>query len=273
MNQRALSVLAGIALTVGAGAWAADAAPSAPAASDPARMERVLRDAANPMRMILEAAKLRPARTTVVVHQPAAAPASASARPAVAAAPAALVPSAAPTRSPPTAGTAEAVRPAVATSPAAEPAQASTPLGPAVEPPAPVVVSPAAAQPAGLPPVTPAVERAVASSLPAPSSPPPALARAAEQVAAPVLVDQPLVLAQMVEPSWTERLIRRLKPTSRVTVGMTVQPDGHVSDVAVRSSTDKALEPAVLEAVSQWRFQPVPRSRTHVVELVLNPPE
>ncbi|MBI3368450.1 MAG: hypothetical protein HY021_08420, partial [Burkholderiales bacterium] len=100
MNLRALLALAGIALaTTACAVWAADATPPAPAASDPARMERVLRDAANPMRMILEAAKLRPARTTVVVPQPVVAtvPPPAAARP-VAAAPVQAAP--VPVRSP-----------------------------------------------------------------------------------------------------------------------------------------------------------------------------
>lgn len=42
----------------------------------------------------------------------------------------------------------------------------------------------------------------------------------------------------------------------RVQVEYTVHYDGHITDVEVRTPTDKAFEEAAKEAVSEWRFKP-----------------
>ena len=51
-------------------------------------------------------------------------------------------------------------------------------------------------------------------------------------------------------------------------VRFTVNPDGSVADVAVRSSSDRALDPIALDAVSQWRYKPIAAAQPHAVELV-----
>jgi protein TonB len=88
------------------------------------------------------------------------------------------------------------------------------------------------------------------------------------QPAAEVLA--PLRLTRYVEPEIPTRLRGRLKPTSEVTVAFKVQPDGSVSDVGIRATTARSLDPIVLEAVRQWRYDPVPGEREHVVQLVFN---
>ena len=48
----------------------------------------------------------------------------------------------------------------------------------------------------------------------------------------------------------------------------TVNADGSVSNLAVRSASDRALEPAALDAVSRWRYQPIASAQAHGVQLV-----
>ena len=90
----------------------------------------------------------------------------------------------------------------------------------------------------------------------------------AQSPAAEVLA--PLKLVRYVEPEIPTRLRGRLKPSSEVTVAFKVQPDGSVSDVGIRATTARALDLVVLEAVRQWRYDPVPAEREHVVQLVFN---
>jgi protein TonB len=97
----------------------------------------------------------------------------------------------------------------------------------------------------------------VASTAPAPSQP------AAEVLA-------PLKLVRYIEPEIPPRIRGRLKPSSEVTVAFKVRPDGSVSDVGIRQTTARALDPIVLDAVRQWRYDPVPAEREHVVQLVFN---
>ena len=51
-------------------------------------------------------------------------------------------------------------------------------------------------------------------------------------------------------------------------VNFTVNPDGSVADVAVRSSNDRALDPIAIDAVQQWRYQPIAVAQSHAVQLV-----
>jgi TonB family protein len=85
----------------------------------------------------------------------------------------------------------------------------------------------------------------------------------------PVLLPQPLKLMQLVEPSLPSTVLRRMSNDVDVVVGFTVNADGSVSDVAIRSSPMKAMDASVIEAVSQWRYEPIREARTHAVQLVL----
>ncbi|HET7795736.1 MAG TPA: energy transducer TonB [Rhizobacter sp.] len=79
----------------------------------------------------------------------------------------------------------------------------------------------------------------------------------------------PLKLTQLVEPSLPGSVLRRMRDDIEVVVGFTVNADGTVSDVAVRSSPLKSVDSAVVEAVAQWRYEPIREPRTHAVQLVL----
>lgn len=197
-----------------------------PAGAQPAAGgTRVEEEANRPMRMILEAAKIK-----------------SRAKPAEAPAPKAA-----------------AVLPAARVAP--EPAAAARTEPPPAPPPVGMVQSTVvtveveAAPPARMPDVVP----------PAAPDPEPMLA------AAPKDASPALTLVSLVEPVTPRHLLGRLRGEIRVDVAFTVTPDGTVSDAAVRSSSHPQMNAAVLEAVSQWRYQPIGSAREHSVQVVLRP--
>jgi len=221
MQTHRLILLASLVVLQPIAAHAQVAAPR-----DPEAAARAAREANNPLRVIIEASKLKSR----------AAEAPPPVRPA-APKPAAPAPVAA------------KVEPApVATKTQAAPAAA--------------VVAASRPTPEPTAPITPVVARAepapVTLSMPAPVVPAPK--------PAPLL---PLKLAQMVEPGLPPAVLRRMVNDAEVIVGFTVNADGSVSNVAVRSSPMKALEAPVIDAISQWRYEPIGEARAHAVQLVL----
>lgn len=224
---------------------------------------RAQRDAANPLRMIIEAGKLKVRQKSPEAEpEPAAKPAAPAraaapkppqpANPALAAAPS--PPAARPVTAPVAAATAEPPPPAAAAAAPTE-AQAAPATPPAVE--ARSTAAAPAAEASDATPAAPEPQLALAApSLPA--TPPPA---AAPRRAALELVDY-------VEPVLNERLRRRLKRDGEVVVEFTVRADGSVADPVVRSASDTALEEVALDAVRQWRYQPIPAAQPHGVQLV-----
>ena len=245
---------------------------------------RAQRDASNPLRMIIEASKLKPRQKAAEPEvAPKAVPEKGAVRASAAkpATPPAVL-AAAPEQTPSlgvTAAVAEPAQPAVVapveqTPPAAaaEPAPQEATVGPSVSPApavavaalttAPAQASPPAADP---PPPTaaPAAATQVALAAPSPTQPSPANAQAnapAGRVS--------LQLANYVEPVLPDRVRRRLQGEAAVVVKFTVNPDGTVADVAVRSSSDRGLDAIALDAVSQWRYKPIAAAQPHAVELV-----
>lgn len=203
----------------------------APAASAPVS-DRAARDAHNPMRVILEAGRLKVRVKQEAAEAPAAAPRKDTA---VKAKPGAV---------PEVARTAPAVpKPAV----------------PAVAEPAPA--APAVATPASLPIAAPETRSALAAPTASPAALPPP--------AAPARPPAPLKNIRLVEPELPASALRRLRGEVEVVVGFTVNPDGSVSDVVIRSSPNQALDGPVVDAVRQWRYAPVEQPRQHAVQLVL----
>ena len=199
---------------------------------DPEAANRAAREADNPMRVILEASKLKvrikpdgddtPPPEKRVVRAPAPRPAAT----AKTTAPAAQA----------TAATAVASQSASALTPVNPPAQMvakaaeSVPLPTALASPSPIVPAP---KPLALPPV-------------------------------------PLKLAQLVEPEVPPSVMRRMHNDVTVVIGLTVNADGSVSDVVIKSNPMKALDTAIIDAVRQWRYNPIGEPRTHAVQLVLH---
>lgn len=241
----------------------------------PAAPTRAQRDADNPLRMIIEAGKIKPRAAPAEPERPRRAPERIQVR--------AVAPAAAPAPTSPSTTAPEAA--ATAATPAT-PATAATAAAAAPAPVAPA--SPAPASPA------PAVPLATAQTPPSPpvaaATPEPARAAVARQpdlppaavgepsvAAAPAATDTSAVaaaalqLAHMVEPVIPRRLRERVRGEIEVVVSFTVNSDGSVSGVAVQSSSQPLVDATVLDAVSQWRYGPIPAPRSHAVQLVLRP--
>jgi TonB family protein len=201
---------------------------------------RVQRDAGNPLRMILEAGKLKPRAKADETDAPSKAGAEAK------------------------------------------------PVSPKAPPPPQVGVLPGILVPdlAPLSDGIPAALETVAFVPPAPYDPdnyfgvaPPAAggatiaSRSSPAVAQPATVPAQapratLQLVDYVAPAIDERTRRKLKTDGEVVLAFTVNPDGSVSDLSVSSASDRALEPAALDAVSKWRYQPIASAQAHGVQLV-----
>lgn len=188
---------------------------------------RVEDEASRPMRMILEAAKIK-SRARAVEAPPAK--------------PAAVVPRA-PSEPAPVAAAPSTPAP-------------TTPPAPGALPQSAVATVEAAAAP----------RAAMADPAPAPVPRPGPLP--AEPPSEPL---QPLQLVNLVEPVTPRALLGKLRGEIRVDVAFTVAADGAVSDATVRSSSHPQMNAAVLEAVSQWRYEPIGSPREHAVQVVLRP--
>ena len=198
--------------------------------------ERARRDAENPLRRIIEASKIKPRVRTADTEKSPVAPERVQVRARTAAA------SETPAESP------KPVEPAVAA------------VVPAVEP-APVALERLPEAPGAAPAST---VREVVVAAPPPPAPPPA--------AAPVAATPPppLQVTTMVEPVVPRRLLDRVRGAIEVVVTFIVNTDGSVGNVAVQSSTNRLVNPTVLEAVAQWRYAPLAAPREHAVQLVMN---
>lgn len=217
-------------------AVAAATAQSTAPAPDRAGMERALQQADGPKRRILEAARLK-------AGLPAPAPAptvAAVGAPASAAAPA----------------------PVAAATPRVEAPDTEivvvVTMGGAIEP----VALPASASVRGVAGVAP--PGAVSATPPALIDLPPALPSVAD-------LPPPRLLA-MTEPDLPPRLFRRGSTRAEVVVDLVIDTDGSVKSAVVRQSANADLEDAVLEAVRQWRYDPQPVARPHLLRLVVSPP-
>lgn len=62
------------------------------------------------------------------------------------------------------------------------------------------------------------------------------------------------------------RELRGSVSSGRVTVAFTVQPDGAVGETSAESSTNRRLARAALDAVKQWKFEPMASAVTYKVE-------
>jgi TonB family protein len=96
---------------------------------------------------------------------------------------------------------------------------------------------------------------------------PPAVAAPAPPAAAPAPAARlPLVGIKRDRPVVTAELLRE-KQSGLVTVAFDVNPDGSTGNVRVASSTNRKLNSVAMEAVRQWRYQPINDVRPTSVEL------
>lgn len=211
---------------------------------------RAQREADNPLRMIIEAGRIK--SRTKPVETPADKPLP---RPETAKAPA---------RAASAASAAAALRPSPSPSQVAAPRPVLTERAapePRSEPAAALAPEPQVGKPAPVASVEP-----TPAPTPEAAPPEPAPLISASPARAPALAV--LALADYVEPVLPARIKSRLRTNGEVILDFTVNADGTVSDAAVRSSSDKALGPIALDAVRQWRYQPIAAAQPHSVQLV-----
>jgi hypothetical protein len=77
-------------------------------------------------------------------------------------------------------------------------------------------------------------------------------------------------LLKQINPELPQRALDELGRNAVVTVDLTIRMDGTVSDVAIVGQQPRPVRSAVLYALEQWRFSPLPRETLHRVELVFN---
>ncbi|MEO6280559.1 TonB family protein [Roseateles sp.] len=104
--------------------------------------------------------------------------------------------------------------------------------------------------------------------LPLPPVPPPMAYTAAPAASEPQEEeeDPPLVVVHQVEPEFPISILRRQKKGG-VVVRFVVQPDGSVTQPEIVKSTNPYLNPYAIQAVAQWKFQPLPREQSAMAEL------
>lgn len=223
-----------LAVSAAAAALAQSTAPP----PDRAGMERALQQADGPKRRILEAARLK-------AGAPASAPVPAPALAAVAPPPLAAAPS-----------------PAAAATPRVEAPETEivvvVTMGGVIEP----VALPASASVRGVAGVA-----APGAAVPAP----PALIDLPPPLPAVADLPPPRLLA-MTEPELSPRLFRRGSARAEVVVDLVIDIDGSVKSALVRQPHNADLEEAVLDAVRQWRYDPQPVARPHLLRLVVSAP-
>jgi hypothetical protein len=260
------SALLGLLLTFAGAVAAQSAQPEAakPAGPKPdnaeaaAAMERAQRMANSPMRVILQAGKIRRKGEGDAV-------APAPALVTVAARPAPLRAAAAVSASPLAAAAAvDASVTASVTAPVTAPANvaASATVAPQPEPaPSPALVLRSSPLGADTPPAAAPLETVapvLADNVPKLATP---------QAALPPVTVQPKLLA-MVEPDIPVR-VRRESPQAREVVAeLKLRADGTVAEVALVAPYPRNWQSYLLAALEQWRFEPLPGPRTHRIELV-----
>lgn len=84
----------------------------------------------------------------------------------------------------------------------------------------------------------------------------------------PVPLDYKPKLLTMVDPVLTPNLLEGVRRDAGVTADLTLRPDGSVADVSVLPPASRQLVRAVVTALEQWRFAPLPSERVHRVQLV-----
>ena len=247
-----------------------------PAAEAAAAMERAKRQAAGPMRFILEASKARrkPGEADAAsVVAPAAAPSDAASlrtaasrsAPAVAAVNVSSNPPTNPAANPPTLTAAAAAPSLAALIPAAPTGSAATGAA------SPAAVSTQVTLEAGALAATPkasAVSGLESSPVVRPITAPLAVA---PQVVIPQMQPGDRVrLLSMVEPEVPQRVLDDLGRNAAILVDLTLRADGSVASVDLASPAPRGLLRLLTPSLEQWKFAPLLAQRTHRIELLFN---
>ena len=160
--------------------------------------------------------------------------------------------------------------------PAAKPARLAAPDVPARPKAEPTVAANPPSQPVTKPAeaLSATGTQAVAADAPKPDPARMARAESALQAAAPAVelsadAPQGLVVIAQPAPQFPVNVMRTLR-RGTVQVQFSVLTDGTVGNLEVLKTTSPRLNAAALEAVGQWRFQPVAKVQTGAVEVGFN---
>ena len=118
-----------------------------------------------------------------------------------------------------------------------------------------------------IPKVTPPPTITTVTTTPPPPGPPP-VARPV-QVAPQPAVRKEYKASYRVEPTFPRDAIRR-GINGRVVAWVHVAPAGNVTNVEIRSSTNRVFDREVIRALSQWKFNPEPVGFIGEYEIVFN---
>ncbi len=77
-------------------------------------------------------------------------------------------------------------------------------------------------------------------------------------------------LINRVDPELGQRQLDDLGRNAVVTVDLTIRADGSVAAIAMVPPTPRGIQRAVVAALEQWRFEPLPSERQHRVQLLFN---
>lgn len=77
-------------------------------------------------------------------------------------------------------------------------------------------------------------------------------------------------LVLRVDPDVPQRLLDELGRGAVVPVDLTIRADGTVAAVSVQGVMPRGMQRSLAVALEQWRFDPLPAQRVHRVELVFN---
>jgi len=125
--------------------------------------------------------------------------------------------------------------------------------------------APMFAPPMAVPAVSPVTSSVIAPAISAVASPAPTTP---VPVAAAALI-QPKLLT-MVEPDIPARVLVDGPRVSEIFADLTLRPDGTVASVALLPGAPRAWQRFVVSALERWRFEPLPATRVHRVQLVFS---
>ena len=77
-------------------------------------------------------------------------------------------------------------------------------------------------------------------------------------------------LINQVDPDVSQSHLDDMGRNAVVTAELTIRADGSVRAVTLMPHSPRGIQRAVLAALEQWRFEPLPSQRVHRFELLFN---
>ena len=77
-------------------------------------------------------------------------------------------------------------------------------------------------------------------------------------------------LVESIEPIFSGQLMDEASRLSEVLAELTIRPDGAVAQAVLLGVVPRGLKRAIVAALEQWRFEPLPAQQLHRVQLVFS---